>query len=76
MAISVSYESECVGCETCVGCGRRYRKYAELEDLTCDLCGDSVEKLYVAEGKQVCASCVLKDYDEINEDNFEDYLER
>ena len=67
-------ESDCVGCpQGCINCGRR-EKTPHLEDLVCDCCNRSVEKLFKYDGSQYCAECILEDFEEINEDNFLEYL--
>ena len=49
-------------------------KTPHLEDLVCDCCNRSVEKLFKYDDSQYCAECILKDFEEINEDNFLEYL--
>lgn len=46
------------------------KKTPHLEDLICDCCNRSVEKLFKYVGSQYCAECILEDFEEINEDNF------
>ena len=68
-------ENGCVGCETCVNCGRD--RYVRVVDyFKCDKCGDeSVDELYDVYGEQLCDECALKQFNKIDEDNFEDYLD-
>lgn len=71
--IKTSSENDCVGCEHCINCGRD-KDYLVVDNLICDKCGNDADELYVVDGKQICIKCLKADYDEINDDNFEDYL--
>lgn len=72
--IKIEKQNDCVGCpQGCVNCGRN-NDYDVLDDLICDECGESADKLYVVDGKQLCANCVLEGYVEINEDNWFEYV--
>ena len=55
--------SECVGCAECIGCWRKHSEYWYHE---CDRCG-SLEKLYYTpDGEELCAECILDDYEEVD----------
>ena len=58
-------ENDCVGCETCMGCGRRYGYYIHV----CDEC-KSDEQLYKYEGEELCAECLLSRFDKVNMEDF------
>lgn len=53
--------NDCVGCETCIGCGRRYDYYYH----ECDRCG-SPEQLYKYDGEELCVECLLKEFEEVD----------
>jgi len=50
----VSYENECVGCETCVDCGRK-----RVKTISCDKCGLTTPVLYDTEWGKICYTCLL-----------------
>jgi hypothetical protein len=65
----ITYENRCVGCATesypCIGdrCKNRH-----VRVLTCDCCGEEVDKLYrynYADGVEYCADCILKEFEEV-----------
>lgn len=67
-------ENFCVGCETCMNCGRR----EDVEILVCDNCGDD-ENLYAIGDEVLCIDCLKKDKEFLEElfDMYaEDYLIR
>ena len=52
-------ESDCVGCETCVGtCAYRY---SERYVLVCDKCGCDVDKLYRVNNDELCRECAVEE---------------
>jgi hypothetical protein len=53
--------NDCVGCETCIGCGRREDYYYHV----CDRC-ESPEQLYIYYGEEICAECLLKEFEEVD----------
>lgn len=55
------YSNECVGCESCVGCGR---KKVETRINRCDECNSDEDTLYEIDGKELCAYCASKAYKE------------
>ena len=55
-------ETRCNGCPECVGCGRKHEEWSYYE---CDRCG-SLEQLYIYEGEEICAECLLKEFEEVN----------
>ena len=59
-------ENECVGCEVCIGCGRRYGYYIHV----CDECG-SDDQLYEYEGKELCGECLLNYFNKVDMENFD-----
>lgn len=74
--IKVSKENDCVGCaQGCIRCGRQH-SYLSLDDLICDECGDSFEKVYDYNGNQFCLECLANvvGADEVNEKNYTDYI--
>lgn len=51
-------ESDCVGCETCINCGRRDDYYVfECDDCYEQICDDEI---YEYNGKDLCATCYAK----------------
>jgi len=56
-------ETRCHGCTECIGCGRKFEDFYYHE---CDRCG-SLEKLYYTpDGEELCAECILNDYEEVD----------
>lgn len=65
----------CVGCPPGMGClGSMCPQCWELS-MTCDCCGEEVEKLYVFEGEQLCADCVLNAVPCITSEDADKYAE-
>lgn len=65
----------CVGCpQGCINCGRN-KDVRVLDYLQCDKCGSEANELYDVYGEQLCDDCALKQFNKIDEDNFEDYLD-
>lgn len=58
-------ENDCVACETCIGCGRRDDYYYHV----CDRC-ESTDQLYEYDGEELCAECLLKEFKEVDMDEF------
>jgi hypothetical protein len=65
----ITYENHCVSCATesypCIGnsCPNRHVKV-----LTCDCCGEEVDKLYRSDylgDVDYCADCALKEFEEV-----------
>lgn len=52
-------ENDCVGCDYCVNCGK---KYAQRIIYKCDKCYEKDEdlRLYDVNGKQLCEECVVR----------------
>lgn len=55
--------SECVGCVECIGCWRRHSEYWHHE---CDRCGSTEQLYYTPDGEELCAECILDDYEEVD----------
>ena len=54
--------NDCVGCETCIGCERKYDYYYH----ECDRCGSS-EQLYLwYNGEELCAECILEEFEKVD----------
>lgn len=47
--------NECVGCETCVGCGARHTPC-----IRCDNCQDVCDTVYRYEGSDLCKGCAVE----------------
>ena len=47
----ITYEDECVGCPTELGCMGNACPNRDIKHLYCDKCGDDVEKLYKYDGE-------------------------
>lgn len=61
----ITYEDECVGCPTEMGCMRSACPNRNVKHLYCDKCGDDVEKLYKHDGQEICEECLLKEFEVI-----------
>lgn len=59
----VVYENECVSCG--LHCLYTACKYYEVAHYVCDRCG-AEETLYDYDGEQLCASCILDQYNIID----------
>lgn len=56
-------ESCCNECPECISCGRKYEVFFYH---ICDRCGRE-EQLYVWDnGEELCAECLLKEFDEVD----------
>lgn len=53
--------TDCYGCPECIGCGRNRWYYYHK----CDRCG-STEQLYVYEDEELCESCLLEEFEEVD----------
>ena len=57
-------QNECVGCRDlglyCLG---DYCPNRNVEHFQCDCCGEEDVKLYHYDGSEVCADCLLKDFE-------------
>lgn len=60
MAHWTERDNDCVGCETCVNCGRKEDYYVTYTE--CDECKDDDAELFEYKGKELCASCLLKEW--------------
>lgn len=61
----VTYEDECVGCPTEMGCWGSSCPNRNVPHLYCDECHDDVEDLYDYNGKELCEECVLSKFKKI-----------
>ena len=61
----ITYEDECVGCPTELGCMGSACPYKNVPHLYCDKCEDEVEKLYKYGGQEICEDCLLKEFEVI-----------
>lgn len=59
----ITYEDECVGCHTELGCMGSACPYWNVKHLYCDKCEDDVEKLYKYGGEEICEDCLLKEFE-------------
>ena len=50
----ITYEDECVGCPTEMGCLGSACQNRNVKHLYCDKCDDDVEKLYKYVGQEIC----------------------
>lgn len=57
--------NECVGCPKDIGCIGRSCPYVNVERFYCDKCGTE-DKLYHFEGRELCADCLIKEFDIVN----------
>ena len=58
-------ENLCVGCETCMNCGRKY----DYVYRVCDEC-ECEEVLYEYEDQELCAECLLSHFDKVDMDEY------
>ena len=56
----ITYEDECVGCPTEMGCMGSACPNRNVPHLYCDRCKEEVDDLYEWDGKQVCIDCIVK----------------
>lgn len=56
----ITYENECVGCPTEMGCMGSSCPNRNVKHLICDECQDDVDELYNYDGQQLCEYCLLK----------------
>ena len=61
----ITYEDECVGCPTEMGCMGSACPYRNVPHLYCDKCEEEVEKLYKYDGEEICEDCLLKEFEVI-----------
>ena len=61
----ITYEDECVGCPTELGCIGSACPYRNVPHLYCDKCKYDVEKLYKYDGQELCEECLLKEFEVI-----------
>lgn len=53
---------DCRGCDPCIGCGRKYRKYKRM---VCDICGKEIDEAYLVNGDHVCEDCLPDMFEKI-----------
>ena len=61
----ITYEDECVGCPTEMGCMGSACQNRNVPHFYCDKCGDDVEKLYNYDGEELCEECLLEEFEVI-----------
>ena len=61
----ITYEDECVGCPTEMGCLGSACPNRNVKHLYCDKCDEEVEKLYKYDGQEICEECLLKEFEVI-----------
>ena len=61
----ITYEDECVGCPTEIGCMGSSCPNRNVKHLYCDKCKEDVEKLYKYDGQEICEECLLKEFEVI-----------
>lgn len=54
----VTYEDECVGCPTELGCLGNACPKRHVPHLICDKCGEDERTLYMLDGRELCIDCV------------------
>ena len=59
----VNYENECVGCPPERGCLGSACPNRNVRRLYCDRCGCEEEKLYKHDGEELCADCLLDEFE-------------
>lgn len=58
-------DNDCVCCEICRNCGRKRDYFYHV----CDKC-ESDDQLFYYEGQELCAECLLKNFEQIDMDIF------
>ena len=61
----ITYEDECVGCPSEMGCMGDSCPYKNVRHLFCDRCNEEVDTLYVYDDKELCLHCLLKQVEKI-----------
>ena len=61
----ITYEDECVGCPTELGCMGSACPNRNVPHLYCDKCDEEVEKLYKYDGEEICEDCLLAELEVI-----------
>lgn len=56
--------TDCVDCAECISCGRNRWYYYHV----CDRC-ESSEQLYRYENEEICAECLLAEFEQIDMDD-------
>ena len=56
----ITYEDECVGCPTEMGCMGNACPNRNVPYLYCDKCNELVDDLYEWDDEQVCIDCIVK----------------
>lgn len=55
-----TYEDECVGCPTGMGCLGKSCPYKNVERIYCDVCGCDSYEMYKVDGDDMCEECAEK----------------
>ena len=58
-------ESECVDCPKELGCIYEACPYYKVTRYYCDCCHDEVDDLYIWDNEELCADCVLKQFEKV-----------
>ena len=61
----ITYENECVGCPPEMGCMGNSCPNKNVQHMCCDQCGYEHEELYVYDGQELCADCVLNSLEKV-----------
>lgn len=61
------YTDECVGCEPHLGCLGDSCPNNNVLHLFCDICGEEVDTLYSFDYQELCAECILNQFEKIEE---------
>lgn len=61
----IRYENECVGCPPELGCLYDACPNRNVRHLYCDKCGCEEDVLYNYDGEELCAECLLDEFDVI-----------
>ena len=60
----IEVRNECVSCGLpCISCGLQ-----RVHVKVCDYCGEDVDTLYEYGGEQVCADCLLAEFEEVQDE--------
>lgn len=67
----IEVSNECVGCDKDMGCIGPACPYLHVVRFFCDRCKDEVDKLYKADGDELCSECLLDDFESIEVSDYE-----
>lgn len=58
----ITYENECVGCPSEMGCLGGACPHQNVPHYYCDICNDEVDELYEVDGDDCCEDCLKREF--------------